>query len=58
MNSPLWIQYCIPHKVAQLLLIVDLTSYFLINKIKLPWEQLAYPPIKYYDPEEDVVTRK
>lgn len=54
MNSPTWKNYCFSHKIAQLLLIVDLTTYFSSNKIKVPWDQ----HIEAFSPELNVVTRK
>ena len=54
----MWKKYCLPHKIAQLLLIVDLMTYFYINKIKLPWEQNIYPRIEFFDPEYKVISKR
>jgi len=58
MNSPLWKKYCFSHKISQLLLIVELNSYFFSNKIILPWNKKISPSIERFDPLYDVITRK
>ncbi len=40
------------------MLIVDLSTYFYFNNIKLPWDQRVYPPLERFEPDLDVISRK